>query len=152
MSQRRSAPAQSAITTSFTVSPAAFLIDFTSVSETSQAAHRRCWVIVALNGVCGARSTGWASRAPSVSCPLEGRIAVAAAATNPGTSLSRLAVTLVALAGWPASESALRASIVSPFGGSSRAFLITGGIGRPSGVRSSTAAKMSLPEMPSIAA
>ncbi len=54
----RSPPAHTAITTSFTVAPSAFLMPFTDSSDADRNANRRCGVIGALNGVGGADSDG----------------------------------------------------------------------------------------------
>ena len=57
-----------------------------------------------------------------------------------------------ARSGWPVSDTALRASIDTAPGCSSPAQGGAGSSGRPAGDRSSTAARMSLPETPSMAA
>ena len=55
MSQRRSAPAHIAITTSLTDTPKAFFTALTVSRLTLRNANRRCGVIGRLNGVAGAR-------------------------------------------------------------------------------------------------
>src|SRR5271156_3259703 len=57
-SQTRSAPAHSAITTSLTVTPAAFLISLTCASGRLVKAQRRCGPMFLLNGVAGAINGG----------------------------------------------------------------------------------------------
>ena len=65
MSQRRSAPAHIAITTSLTDTPKAFFTILTVSRSTLRKANRRCGVMDRLNGVAGARPGRVAITVPS---------------------------------------------------------------------------------------
>ena len=65
----RRAPAQTAMTTSLTVVPAACLMALMSSSGTERTATRRCGVMAALNGVGGAAASGGGGGASAVAPP-----------------------------------------------------------------------------------
>ena len=65
VSQRRSAPAHIAITTSLTDTPKAFFTVLTSARSTLRNANLRCGVIALLNGVAGGRPGVVAMTSPS---------------------------------------------------------------------------------------
>ena len=82
-SQRRMTVVHSAITTSFTVTPKAFLIRLTSSNGNDPYANRRCGLIGPLNGVSGATSLGRATSWRPRPCRVSRFSTLPALASNP---------------------------------------------------------------------
>ena len=153
ISQRRSAPALIAITTSLTEKPKAFFTFLTLSSSTLRKATRRCGVIGLLNGVAGARPATLGSTPPSPrpspsSPPTSG---FSAGPTAGSTRISSLAIRTVCT-GRQASREAASAVSLAQVGGWCGVNGADAGSSRPSGVRSSSSVSSSEPDTPSIAA
>ncbi len=156
VSQRRSAPAHMAITTSLTETPKAFLTVLTVPRSTLRNATRRCGVIGRLNGVAGARpdAVGMTSPSPpsrpvSPSRPAANQLT---AGPRPGSRRTSSLAMRAACTGRHAKRAAaITASHPGP-GGLAGVNGSAGGSSRPSGVRSSSTVSSSAPDAPSIAA
>ena len=155
-SQVRNAPAHSAITTSLTVTPAAFLIALTSASGTLVKAQRRCGPMFLLNGVAGATNGGADSTTPRFrrnrNRSMSGSQGRAGLLMIAGSDRTISTETRAARTGLVASDAALRASNCAAPGSASGRHRSGSSISRGSGEMSISAASKSFPETPSMAA
>ena len=153
VSQRRSAPAHIAITTSLTETPNAFFTSLTRPRSTLRNATRRCWVIGRLNGVAGARPAAVGMTAPSPwfrpSMPPRN---VPTAGASVGSTRTIWLVRRTVCTGRHASRAAATAASVTGPGGRPGRNGGLAGSSRPPGLRSSSTVSSSAPDAPSIAA
>ena len=153
MSQRRSAPAHIAITTSLTDTPKAFFTILTVARSTLRNANLRCGVIGLLNGVAGARPGLVAITAPSPRfSPSMLPTSVFTAGASVGSTLTSSLVIRTVCTGRQASRAAAFAARSGRPGGLAGWNGSAGGSSRPAGVRSNRTVSSSAPEAPSIAA
>jgi hypothetical protein len=153
MSQRRSAPAHIAITTSLTDTPKVFLTVLTVSRSTLRNANRRCGVIARLNGVAGARPGRVAITAPSPRfSPSISPISVRTGGARVGRIRTSSLVIRTVCTGRQASRMAALAASTGRDGGLSGWNGSAAGGSRPAGVRSNRTVSNSVPETPSTAA